>query len=105
MWAFEVALLLKRRPERWARVDVVSALRASELIVSQSFDNLTVAGLLAVDSEGYVAYAPASAATAELMDSAEVLYDSKPNQVRRLIVAREELGLTAFANAFRIRDV
>ena len=104
VWSFEIALLLKRKSGRWTQADIVTALRASELIVSQSVENLTIAGLIDADADGRLGYAPANAATRDLMDDAERLYDSRPNQVRRLIVSGETPGLTAFANAFRLRD-
>jgi DNA-binding transcriptional ArsR family regulator len=104
VWSFEIALLLKRQQERWSHADVVAALRASDLVVSQSIESLQRAGLVDADEEGRFAYAPVNKNTAEFMDKAERLYESRPDYVRRLIVSQGSQGLTAFANAFRLRD-
>jgi hypothetical protein len=72
--------------------------------VSQSIESLTTAGLINADAEDGFSYMPANQATAELMERAEQLYHSRPDHVRRLIVSRETSSLTAFANAFRLRD-
>lgn len=103
MWAFEIALLLKRRRERWSHADVVAALRASDLVVTQSIENLERAGLVDADGEGRFGYAPVNKEMADYMDKAERLYESRPDHVRRLIVTQSMHGLTAFANAFRLK--
>ena len=104
VWSFEIALLLKRHPERWTHAEVVQALRASDLVVSHSIETLTRAGLVDADAEGRFVYAPVNANAAEMMDKAERLYETRPDHVRRLIVSQGSPGLTAFANAFRLRD-
>lgn len=104
VWSFEIALTLKEREGPWTHAEVVTAMRASELIVSQSVESLTAAGIVSADAEGRFAYSPVNPAVAGLMDRAERLYQSRPNHVRRLIVSRQTPHLTAFANAFRLRD-
>jgi hypothetical protein len=103
VWSFELLLLLKRERRRWSHADVVARLRASDLVVSQSVDSLTAAGLIDINEAGDVAYAPVSEREAELVEDAEQLYASRPDHVRRLIVAASSGGLAAFADAFRIR--
>ncbi|WP_225421553.1 hypothetical protein [Sphingomonas parva] len=104
MWSFEIVLLLKSQAGRWTHDDIVSALRGSDLIVSQSIENLTMAGLVDVDAEGRIGYTPVNTSTAELMDRAQRLYESRADHVRRLIVSQNVSSLRAFANAFRLRD-
>lgn len=103
VWSFEIVLLLKRRAGRWSHADIVEAMRASDLIVSQSLSSLTAAGLVDED-ESRFGYAPVNEATSDLMDRAESLYETRPNRVRRVIVTRNTPGLAAFADAFRLRD-
>jgi len=104
VWSFEIALLLKRRSERWTHADIVGALRGSDLVVSQGIENLMIAGLVGTDADGRFAYMPVNETTTDLMDRAERLYESRPDHVRRLIVSQNASSLTAFANAFRLRE-
>ena len=80
----------------------MSALRASDLIVTQSLAALAAAGLVAVEDKG-AAYRPVSEGTAELVEAAERLYAQSPDAVRRLILSSSAGGLAAFADAFRLR--
>lgn len=82
--------------------ELVGALRASDSIVGSSIDSLTAAGLVSVEEQG-AAYRPASADLERLADAAETYYARSPDAVRRLIVMGANGGLTAFADAFRLR--
>lgn len=103
VWSLEVLLLLKAQPRPWAPAEIVAALRASELIVVQSLDALTAAGLVLADGAEAATYRPASARLADLVEGAESLYARSPDAVRRLIVGASAGGLAAFADAFRLR--
>lgn len=103
VWSLEVLLLLKRDPRSWAHREIVTALRASELIVAQSLDALGAAGLVAEEEGETAAYRPASPASARLVDAAERFYARSPDAVRRMILGSSTGGLTAFADAFRLR--
>ncbi|MBA3577649.1 MAG: hypothetical protein H0W39_08590 [Sphingomonas sp.] len=102
VWALELLLLLKRERRIWTREELISALRASELVVSQSLESLVAGGLASLSDEG-VRYLPVSDAVGRLVDRAEELYSVKPDKVRRLIVTSSGSGITAFAEAFRLR--
>ena len=102
VWSLELLLLLRREPRLWSHDELVTALRASDLVVSQGLEMLCVAGLAAVDEQGNGIYSPTPGA-AELVDGAASLYARSPDAVRRLIVDRKASGLTAFADAFRLR--
>lgn len=102
VWSFEIALLMKRQPKCWTHAEIVATLRASDLIVTTGVENLTMAGLIAADAEGLFSYMPVNSATAEFMDQAERIYESRPDHVRRLIASPGTTALTAFANAFRL---
>ena len=104
VWALELLRYLVENPEVFHSPDeLIAALRASEAVVSQSVHNLTAVGLAIVDSEGRVAYHEGSKESSALVDAAIALYALSPDKVRRLIIAQSAPGLTAFADAFRLR--
>jgi hypothetical protein len=102
VWSLELLLLLKREPRFWAREEIVSALRASDLVVTRGLDALVAAGLVAIEDGGRAAYRPVSEETASLVDAAESFYGRSPDAVRRMIVAASTGSLGAFADAFRL---
>lgn len=104
VWAIELMLHLKRHAERsWSKGDLVGALRASELVVLNGIQSLLAAGLVLQEEDGGIRYAPASPDIGMMADATEALYAKKPDAVRRMIVASASDGVTAFANAFRLR--
>jgi len=104
VWALELLILLAERPDRAIpRDELVALLRASDSVVINCGSALVTAGLAVAEDENGLRYAPASDALAALADKARELYRSRPDAVRRLIVARSSGGLDAFADAFRLR--
>ena len=104
VWTIELLLHLKRSPERdWSKADLVHALRASELVISNGLNALLAAGLAVQNEDGSTRYAPAAPDLEEKADATEALYAMKPDAVRRMIVASAADGVTAFADAFRLR--
>lgn len=104
VWALELLLHLKRHHGRdWPTADLISAIRASEHVVSNGLASLLAAGLVVQDADGASRYAPASPDIERLVDAAEALYAKKPDAVRRIIVAATAGGITAFSEAFRLR--
>lgn len=87
----------------WTPAQLVAALRASDLIVSQGIEALLAAGLVIVEANGGVRYQPVSDEVDALAAATEDLYRKKPDLVRRLIVTGGS-GLANFAEAFKIRD-
>ena len=62
VWALELLKHLAAHPGSFFSPDeLIAVLRASDAVVSQSVDNLSVAGLAVVDNEGRVGYHEASA--------------------------------------------
>ena len=102
VWTLELLLLLKQDRRSWPQDELIGALRASELVVSQALDSLVAAGLASVSEEG-AEYMPVSDSVAKLVDQAETLYALKPDKVRRMIVTSSAGGITAFADAFKLR--
>jgi hypothetical protein len=104
VWALELLCLMRGEPERaWERAELVTALRASDLVIDQSLAGLAAAGLVIMLSEDSAKYQPASAELDGLAREAEAQYASSPDKVRRLIIHAAHGGLSAFADAFRVR--
>ena len=104
VWSLELLLFLEvERGRSWSREQLVTSMRASELIVSQSLDSLMTAGLISIDEEGRAAFLPASQDIEALFEETKALYARTPDAVRRTIVGAATGGITAFADAFRLR--
>ena len=103
VWALELLLLLRQQARACSPDELVELMRASPSVVENALDSLTSAGLAGTDAQG-TAYMPVSAEVAKLVEETEQLYRSKPNRVRRLIVASGSSGLAAFSDAFRLKD-
>lgn len=102
VWALELLLMLKRGQRSWSREELVTILRASELVVAKALEGLEAAGLATVDAAG-VRYFPVNDDAAALVERAEALYARRPDAVRRAIVSESSGNAAAFANAFRLR--
>jgi hypothetical protein len=104
VWALDLLkYLAANRGKFFSPAELVAVLRASDAVVSQSVDNLSVAGLAVVDGEGRVAFHDGPAEQAALVKAAIDFYGRSPDKVRRLIVAQSNPGVTAFADAFKLR--
>ena len=102
VWALELLLVLKRERRTWSRSELVKTMRASQLVVSKALDALIAAGLASLEGEG-ARYMPVNEEVAEQVERTERLYATRPDAVRRAIVSSSVGGLTAFADAFRLR--
>ena len=102
VWALELLLVLKSESRLWPRSELVSTLRASELVVTKALDSLVAAGLASLEGEG-ARYMPVSDDVADCVERTEKLYAARPNAVRRAIVSASAADVTAFADAFRLR--
>lgn len=102
VWALELLLALKRELRLWTHQELIAALRASDLVVSNALDALVAAGLASIEGDG-ARYMPVNDEVAGCVDQVEQLYRSRPNSVRRAIVAASASSATAFADAFKLR--
>jgi hypothetical protein len=102
VWALELLLALKQERRVWTRDELVAALRASELVVTKALDALVAAGLASVEGQG-ARYATVNEDVELCADRVEALYRTRPNKVRRAIVAASTSTATAFADAFKLR--
>ena len=104
VWALELLCFLRQHRDRaLSHADMVAGLRGSDLVVTQSVGALAAAGLILIEADGSARYAPAADDLDALVGEAEALYASSPDAVRRMIVAAANPGITAFADAFRLR--
>jgi hypothetical protein len=104
VWALELLCFLRQdRSRSHSHEEMVAGLRGSDLVVSQSVHALTAAGLVLAEGGGSARYHPASADLESLVERSAALYAKSPDAVRRMIVAAANPGLTAFADAFRLR--
>ena len=104
VWALELLCFLRQNRDRsLTHLEMVSGLRGSDLVVTQSVDALTAAGLVLSEAEGLSRYAPASDELDKLVAQVEALYSTSPDAVRRMIVSAANSGITAFADSFRLR--
>ena len=102
VWALELLIVLRQERRPWSRSELVTELHASELVIAKALDALVAAGLASMENDG-VSYLPANAQADACAGRAEQLYRSRPNAVRRTIIAANTSSATAFADAFRIR--
>jgi hypothetical protein len=102
VWALELLLALRSERRLWPSHELVTTLRASELVVTRALDALIAAGLASCEKDG-VRYQPVNGSVDECVDRAEQLYRTRPNAVRRTIIAASSSSATAFADAFRLR--
>lgn len=84
VWALDLLLLLKRQPRRWRRAELVTALRASELVVTRALDSLHAAGLVSIEADA-ATYRPKNGEVADRVDGVQKLYVGRPDTVRRAI--------------------
>lgn len=104
VWALELLLLLERNADRtFSSDDLVESLRASRAIVEQGIAGLLAGGLIVVEGADRVRYAPAGSDLRRLVEMARDNYASRPDAVRRVIVSGAASGVSAFADAFRLR--
>ena len=102
VWALELLLALKRERRPWSREELVATLRASELVVSRALEALAAAGLASFEDGGAI-YLPVNADVDRLVEQVEQTYRTRPNAVRRAIIAASASSATAFADAFTLR--
>jgi hypothetical protein len=104
VWALELLCFLRQNRDRsLTPSEMVAGLRGSDLVVTQGVEALSAAGLVLAESDGSARYQPVTRALDALAEATEALYRTSPDAVRRTIVAAANPGVTAFADAFRLR--
>ena len=103
VWALELLCHLRQAGTEVSPDELVASLRASELVVRRSLAELVAAGLVTVSEDDRARYSPATPELDRLSEQAERRYSRSPDAVRRIIVRAANPGLTAFADAFRLK--
>jgi hypothetical protein len=103
VWALEVLLLLKREARSLSTGELVASLRASTAVVNQALGSLVAGGLAASDGSS-AEYCPVTPDVSALVDATERAYATRPDHVRRMIIAGANPNLIAFSDAFRLKD-
>ena len=104
VWALELLCYLRDNRDRGhSHAEMVLGLRGSDLVVTQSLESLAAAGLVLIEADGSARYAPASPDLDGLVDKTATLYAKSPDAVRRMIIAAANPGISAFADAFKLR--
>jgi DNA-binding IclR family transcriptional regulator len=104
VWALDVLQYLADNSESsFTSEELITALRVSDAVISQSVENLSAVGLAMVDGQGRIALHEGNAEQARRVRAAIDFYRKSPDKVRRLIVAQASPGATAFADAFKLR--
>lgn len=103
VWTLELLLLLKRSGRAMSRAELVEALRASDSVAVTAVAALFQAGLVMIEAEDRIRYAPASPDLDALVEATAGLYAQKPAAVRRLIITAASDPAAAFSDAFRLR--
>jgi len=88
----------------WSAADLVRALRSSEHVVTTAGAQLVATGLLTNADDNVYEYAPASDDLVRLADGVEAAYAKSPSAIRRILVSPSSNGLSAFADAFRLKE-
>jgi len=104
VWALEILQFLAGTPDStFTPGELIERLRVSDAVVAQSVASLAAAGLIMTDNDGRIGFHPGSEERLAMVAAAIDLYDKSPDKVRRMIVGRSSPGITAFADAFRLR--
>lgn len=103
VWALELLILLKHEKRTCTMDELVTLMRASPAVIDTALEWLVAAGLAGSDGKT-ASYMPVNADVSSLVEQTEQLYRSRPDRVRRLIIASSNKGLTAFSDAFRLKD-
>lgn len=104
VWALEVLkFLAANRESTFSHAELIERLRVSDVVVTQSLAALGAAGMIVVDADGGARFGVVGIGQLELVEAAIILYQTRPDKVRRMIVSGASPGIAAFADAFRLR--
>jgi len=104
IWDLELlSVILGRRDAGQTATELVERMRASHLIIEQGIRSLVAGGLAVLDDGGKLYFRPVNAEIENYAVRAAQFYHRFPDRARRLMIAKQAPGLTAFAKAFRLR--
>ncbi len=101
----QVLLHLRHVPEGASPDELTRSLRLDHKAVKRAVDDLTAGGVLERESQtGRHQWVSRSAATVNVVQELEVLYNTRPVTLVRLLYDRPPAALRSFSDAFRLRD-
>ena len=104
VWSIEVLIFLREHRTRGFTPDeLIRELRGSAPVVEQSVAMLQQAGLVALDDDNMVRYAPAAPEIDALSEAAVRTYADSPGRVRRAILSAPNDKLHSLADAFLLK--
>lgn len=104
VWALEVLLFLRKHSSAfWNKDQLLTELRASDVIIASSLRYLHAGGLVILDDDGAARYSTATPDLDRLVGETEALYRLKPAAVRTLIINSSSGALSAFSDSFNFR--
>ena len=104
IWDLELlALVIAAGGRSLSARELESQMRGSQLVVDQGIRSLSICGIVAFDGPDQIRFSPVNETVARCAQEAVDFYRRFPGRTRRLMIARQAPGLSAFANAFRLR--
>lgn len=104
IWELELlSVMLDRKGMAVTAAELVETMRASELVVEKGISTLVAIGLAETDAEGRLIFHPVNSDLEDCARRASEFYRRFPGRARRLMIGQKAPGLTAFADAFRLR--
>ena len=103
IWDLELLrLVVDAGDEALTSDELVAQMRGSHLVVEQGMQSLSAAGVATLEGPNCIRFAPVNQDVERCAREALAFYQRFPGRTRRLIVARQSPGLSAFASAFRL---
>ncbi len=103
IWDLELLSVILEHSEAMTSAELVDRMRGSELVVQQGIASLVAAGIASVDADGRFQFCPVNDGLARSAREASDFYQRFPGRARRLMISKQAPGLSAFADAFRLR--
>jgi hypothetical protein len=104
IWDLELLAIVIDAGERsMSAAEIETQMRGSQLVVEQGMQSLSAAGLVSLEGPDRVRFSPVDDTVARCAREAVDFYRRFPGRARRLMISRQAPGLSAFANAFRLR--
>lgn len=104
IWDLELlAIVIEAGDRAMSAAEIEKQMRGSQLVVEQGMKSLSAAGLVTLAGPDQVRFSPVDESVAKCARDAVDFYRRFPGRARRLMIGRQAPGLSAFANAFRLR--
>ena len=104
IWDLELlAIVIEAGTQSMSAAELEQQMRGSQLVVEQGMQSLSAAGLVSLEGEDQIRFSPVNETVAQSAREAVDFYRRFPGRVRRMMINRQAPGLSAFANAFRLR--